>query len=51
PGSKGSWIMVRDAIKKALPEGAPTPAGLLSSGTAAAEAAPAPEAAAEGGAE
>ena len=50
PGSKGSWIMVRDAIKKALPEGAPTPAGLLSSG-AAAEAAPAPEAAVEGGAE
>ncbi len=50
PGSKGSWIMVRDAIKKALPEGAPTPAGLRSAG-----AAPAPEAAveatSEGGAE
>jgi len=25
PGSKGSWIVVRDAVKKALPEGAPTP--------------------------
>ena len=49
PGSKGSWIMVRDAIKKALPEGAPVPAGLVAS-AAAAEAA-APEAAAEGGAE
>jgi len=49
PGSKGSWIMVRDAIKKALPEGAPVPAALLSAG--AAEAAPAAEAAAEGGAE
>ena len=48
PGSKGSWIMVRDAIKKALPEGAPVPAGLVAA--AAAEAA-APEAAAEGGAE
>ncbi len=50
PGSKGSWIMVRDAIKKALPEGAPMPAGLLAAGTAA-ESAAAPEAAAEGGAE
>ena len=50
PGSKGSWIMVRDAIKKALPEGAPVPAGLVASAAAAAEAA-APEAAAEGGAE
>ncbi len=50
PGSKGSWIMVRDAIKKALPEGAPMPAGLLAAGTAA-ESAAAPEAAAEGGTE
>ncbi|NKB53022.1 MAG: 50S ribosomal protein L3 [Rhizobiaceae bacterium] len=47
PGSKGSWIMIRDAIKKALPEGAPVPAGLIAS----AEAAAAPEASAEGGAE
>ncbi len=46
PGSKGSWIMVRDAIKKALPEGAPVPAGLIASAEAAA-----PEASAEGGAE
>ena len=44
PGSKGSWIMVRDAIKKPLPADAPVPAGLK--GGAAA-----PEAAAEGGAE
>ncbi|MEP0943401.1 MAG: 50S ribosomal protein L3 [Rhizobiaceae bacterium] len=43
PGSKGSWIMVRDAIKKALPEGAPVPAGLVAAAAA--------EAAAEGGAE
>ena len=46
PGSKGSWIMVRDAVKKSLPEGAPVPAGLVASAEAAA-----PEAAAEGGAE
>lgn len=25
PGSKGTWIMVRDAVKKALPADAPTP--------------------------
>lgn len=25
PGAKGGWILVRDAVKKALPEGVPTP--------------------------
>ncbi|MFD1696937.1 50S ribosomal protein L3 [Roseibium aestuarii] len=25
PGAKGGWIQVRDAVKKALPEGVPTP--------------------------
>ena len=25
PGSKGGWILVRDAVKKALPDGVPTP--------------------------
>ena len=28
PGSKGAWILVRDAVKHALPEGVPLPAGL-----------------------
>ncbi len=28
PGSKGSWIYVRDAVKKALPEGVPSPAAI-----------------------
>jgi len=28
PGSKGGWILVRDAVKHALPEAAPKPAGL-----------------------
>ena len=28
PGSKGSWIVVRDAIKSGTPEAAPRPAGL-----------------------
>lgn len=25
PGSKGGWVMVRDAVKKSLPDGVPTP--------------------------
>ena len=28
PGSKGAWIMVRDAVKKALPDNVPFPAAL-----------------------
>jgi large subunit ribosomal protein L3 len=28
PGSKGAWILIRDAAKSALPEGAPKPAGV-----------------------
>jgi large subunit ribosomal protein L3 len=28
PGSKGAWILVRDAVKEALPENAPRPAGI-----------------------
>lgn len=43
PGADGSWVLVRDAVKKPLPEGAPLPAGLKK---AAAEA-PAAEAPAE----
>lgn len=45
PGSKGSWIMVRDAIKHGVPEGAPMPASIKSAATSSA---PAPEAQAEG---
>lgn len=30
PGSKGGWVTVRDAVKKAAPEGAPVPAGVKS---------------------
>ena len=50
PGSKGSWVLIQDAKKRALPDGAPVPAGLR--GTAkAADSAPAeaPESPAEGG--
>jgi large subunit ribosomal protein L3 len=28
PGAKGGWLLVRDAVKKAAPEGVPTPAAL-----------------------
>lgn len=46
PGSKGGWVTIKDAVKKAAPEGVPYPAGLV---TAAVSDAPATEAAAEGG--
>ena len=44
PGAKGGWVMIKDAVKKALPENIPMPAALRS---AAAEAAKAAEEAAE----
>ncbi|MCB1463522.1 MAG: 50S ribosomal protein L3, partial [Nitratireductor sp.] len=57
PGSKGSWILVRDAIKAALPDNAPKPAAIRAVAAAstsqpvadAPAEAPAAEAAAEGG--
>lgn len=36
PGSKGGWIVVRDAVKKALPDGVPTPGAFRASAAAAA---------------
>ena len=50
PGSKGGWLLVRDAVKVDRPEGAPYPASLKSSAQAVetpAEEAPAAEASAE----
>jgi large subunit ribosomal protein L3 len=38
PGSKGGWVMIRDAVKKPLPEGVPMPAALRGGKPAAAEA-------------
>ncbi|WP_176083477.1 50S ribosomal protein L3 [Martelella sp. HB161492] len=37
PGSKGSWIRVRDAVKSSIPENAPRPAGLRVAETNGAE--------------
>ncbi len=34
PGSKGGWVLISDATKKARPDEAPFPAGLLSEGIA-----------------
>ena len=46
PGAKGGWILLRDAVKRPLPEGLPYPAGLVEE-EAPAEEAPAEEAAEE----
>ena len=35
PGSKGAWIYIKDAIKKALPDNVPMPAGLKGEAPAA----------------
>ncbi|AMW33982.1 50S ribosomal protein L3 [Haematospirillum jordaniae] len=38
PGSEGGWVLVRDAVKKGIPEGAPLPAGVkVSSGVSSSE--------------
>ena len=41
PGSKGSWVLVRDAVKKAAPDGLPFPAALKSDAVPAEDTAPA----------
>ncbi len=46
PGSKGGWVTIKDAVKKAAPAGIPMPAAIRS---ATAAAAPAVEVAVEGG--
>ncbi|MGB7285645.1 MAG: 50S ribosomal protein L3 [Salaquimonas sp.] len=49
PGSKGAWIEVKDAVKKARPEAAPMPAGLKAGNAPVAQEAPVPEADNAGG--
>ena len=36
PGAQNGWVLISDAVKKKLPEGAPKPAGLKSSKVASA---------------
>jgi len=38
PGSKGGWVTIKDAVKKAAPEGLPTPAAIRAAEAAAVEA-------------
>ena len=44
PGAKGGWITIRDAVKRALPDGVPAPGAFKKRESAAAPAAPAKEA-------
>jgi large subunit ribosomal protein L3 len=46
PGAKGGWLLVRDAVKRALPKGVPMPAAIRAKDGNATKA---PEAVAEGG--
>ena len=48
PGSKGGWVTVKDAVKKKLPDGLPTPAALKGASAPVADA-PVQDAPAEGG--
>jgi large subunit ribosomal protein L3 len=41
PGAKGGWLLVRDAVKRAAPEGVPTPAAIRAGKEGGAAAAPA----------
>jgi large subunit ribosomal protein L3 len=34
PGAKGGWVLLRDAVKRALPENAPVPASLKNGASA-----------------
>ena len=47
PGSKGGWVTIKDAVKKPAHADAPHPAGLKTTGAAAAAEAPAAEGADE----
>jgi len=47
PGAADGWVIIRDAVKRSLPEGVPTPAGLKSKGAPAKAEAPKEEVKAE----
>jgi large subunit ribosomal protein L3 len=47
PGSRQGWVLIRDAVKRVLPEGVPFPAALRGGSAAAAEDAPAESAGAD----
>ncbi len=43
PGSENGYVLIKDSVKKSPPEGLPTPAALISSGSAPVEQAAAEE--------
>lgn len=47
PGAKGGWVLLRDAVKVALPDGLPMPAGLVEVEAPVVDEAPSEEAPAE----
>lgn len=47
PGSDNSYVLIKDSVKKAAPEGLPTPAALVSTGSTPVDNAPAEEVPAE----
>lgn len=47
PGAKGGWILLRDAVKRPMPEGVPLPAGLVAAMEPAHEEAPVDDVVAE----
>src|SRR5690606_21451168 len=51
PGSKNAWLLVRDAVKLPLPEGAPFPGAILEKKTSAPEREEAPAGMVEAAAE
>ena len=51
PGSKGAWLLVRDAVKRRPPENLPTPASILAAPAGTSAAAPLPAAVGDIGAE
>jgi large subunit ribosomal protein L3 len=51
PGAKGGWLIVRDAVKRPLPDGVPMPAAIRAGATGQSQTPVAPEAAADEGAD
>jgi large subunit ribosomal protein L3 len=51
PGTKGGWVLVRDAVKRSLPKEAPKPGSFRKREASAETGAPPPEAASAGQAE
>ncbi|MGZ5861655.1 MAG: 50S ribosomal protein L3, partial [Methyloceanibacter sp.] len=49
PGAKGGWVLLRDAVKRSLPDAAPKPGAFRKAGNGSARAAPQSEQVEAGG--